>query len=55
MNRIGQLNAQFGPNDTANKLTKDSLSVVDNRTGKYCLIPSHRHTPVKATISTETS
>lgn len=35
MDRLNQLNAQFGPNDAANKLTKNSLSVTDNRTGKF--------------------
>jgi len=34
MNRLTQANAHFGPAAAANKLTKDSLSVVDNRTGK---------------------
>ena len=35
MNRINAVNAQFGPNAAANQLTKDSLTVTDNRTGKY--------------------
>ena len=34
MQRINQINAHFGPTAEAGKLTKDSLSVVDNRTGK---------------------
>ena len=35
MDRLNQINAQFGPADAANKLTKNSLSVTDNRTGKF--------------------
>ena len=34
MQRLSLVNAQFGPNAAANALTKDSLSVRDNRTGK---------------------
>jgi len=34
MNRLTQVNAQFGPAVAAQKITKDSLSVIDNRTGK---------------------
>ena len=34
MNRLSTVNAHFGPTAAAGKLTKDSLSVVDNRTGK---------------------
>ena len=37
--RLGAINAHFGPADAANKLTKDSLSVVDNRTGKSYELP----------------
>jgi len=35
MQRLSKVNAQFGPTAAAGKLTKDSLSVVDNRTGKH--------------------
>lgn len=34
MQRLTNVNAHFGPTAAAGKLTKDSLSVVDNRTGK---------------------
>jgi len=34
MNRLSQVNAQFAPTAASASLTKDSLSVVDNRTGK---------------------
>merc|ERR1719189_3195964 len=39
MKRLSQVNAHFGPADAANKLTKDSLSVTDNRTGKNYELP----------------
>ena len=39
MKRLSQVNAHFGPADAANKLTKDSLSVTDNRTGKAYELP----------------
>ena len=32
--RLNSMNAQFGPQRAAQGLTKDSLSVTDNRTGK---------------------
>lgn len=40
VSRLSNMNMQFAPNATAPaavpaKTTKDSLSVVDNRTGKY--------------------
>jgi hypothetical protein len=34
MERISQMNAQFTANAAAASTTKDSLSIVDNRTGK---------------------
>ena len=34
MDRLQNINQQFGPNTAGAKLTKNSLSVVDNRTGK---------------------
>jgi len=34
MKRLSNVNAQFAANAEAAKLTKDSLSIVDNRTGK---------------------
>lgn len=41
-NRLGAINAHFGPADAANKQgagSKASLSVVDNRTGKSYELP----------------
>jgi len=35
------VNAQFGPTAEAAKLTKDSLSIVDNRTGKNTVYHTH--------------
>merc|ERR1712151_700013 len=39
MNRLSQINAHFGPSAAAGGLTKDSLSVTDNRTGKTYELP----------------
>jgi len=39
MKRLSQVNLQFAPEAAAAKLTKDSLSVVDNRTGKTYELP----------------
>jgi citrate synthase len=41
MNRLSQFNCQFGPQVAAavGQTTKDSLSVVDNRTGKKYELP----------------
>ena len=39
MNRLSQVNFQFAPTEAAGKLTKDSLTVVDNRTGKTYELP----------------
>lgn len=39
MQRLNKVNSHFGPAAAANKLTKDSLSVTDNRTGKTYELP----------------
>ena len=39
MQRLNQINAHFGPAEAGAKLTKDSLSVTDNRTGKAYELP----------------